>query len=106
MKPPFPWLALGTGLLIFIVLVQSGAIDPDAEPALPLLTLLILVEFGFLVTAIGAGVGLRTLFRQGFSVATLGVVLGCSALAVGFLWLGVMLWPGGTGFDLAQWYLP
>jgi len=92
---PFPWLALGIGLLIAIVLVRAGAIEPESETALPLLTLLIMSEFGFFLTAIGAGLGVRTLLQQGVNLASISVVLGCGLLAGGFLWLGMELWPGG-----------
>lgn len=95
MKLSFPWLALGLGLTIAVILVVSGAVDPASKPALPLLTLLIMTEFGFFVTAIGAGLALRSGFAQGFGFAMLAVIAGCALLAAGFLWLGLSLWPGG-----------
>jgi hypothetical protein len=95
MKLSFPWLALSLGLTIAMILVVSGAVDPASKPVLPLLTLLIMTEFGFFVTAIGAVQALRTGFAQGFGFALLTVIAGCALLAVGFLWLGLTLWPGG-----------
>ena len=95
MKLSFPWLALGLGLLVAVILLQTGATRPDGEHALPLLTMLVMNEFGFILCAIGAGLGIRNLLKQEFSFSLFAVVLGCSVLAAGFLWLGIVLWPGG-----------
>lgn len=92
---PFPWLALGLGLLIALLLMQTGALGPASERALPLLTLLIVTEFGFFLTGIGAGLALRNLVRQGIGVSQLAAAAGCGALSAAFLWLGLELWPGG-----------
>ncbi|HHH42607.1 MAG TPA: hypothetical protein ENK49_00570 [Gammaproteobacteria bacterium] len=95
MKLSFPWLALGLGLLVALVLAVSGAADPSGESALPLLTRLIMSEFAFFVTAIGAVQAIRAGLAQGFGPGVLLVAAGCGLLAVGFLWLGIVLWPGG-----------
>jgi len=90
----FPGLALGIGILVAAGLLQSGVLAPDGDYALPLLTLLIVNEFGFFVTAIGAGVGINTLLKRGVRPAMLLLTLGCAVLAAGFLYLGIRLWPG------------
>lgn len=95
MRISFPWLALGLGLLIALVLITTGAVGPEADRRLPLLTLLIVTEFGFFLTAIGAGLALRSLKRHSFSVSVIISALGCGMLTAGFLWLGLELWPGG-----------
>lgn len=97
MKLPFTWVALGAGLLIALLLLKSGALATEAGRTLPLLTLLIGAEFGFFVTAIGAGLAARTLVSQGFQAVLLIVLLACVALAGGFVWLGLRLWPGIGG---------
>lgn len=97
MKLPFPWIALGVGLLLALVLIKTGALPDGGEPVLPLLTELILAEFGFFLTAIGAGMAVRTLLSQGFTAALATAVTGCVLLAGGFLWLGLQLWPGAGG---------
>ena len=94
MKLPFAWVALGVGLLVALVLVQTGALEPETERSLPLLTQLIVTEFGFFLTAIGAGTAVRGMLRGGFQPALLIAVAGCVLLAAGFLWLGLKLWPG------------
>ena len=95
MKLSFPWLALGLGLTIAVIMMVSGAVDPATKPALPLLTLLIMSEFAFFVTAIGAVQAVRAGLAQGFGPGSLMVTAGCVLLAGGFLWLGISLWPGG-----------
>jgi hypothetical protein len=93
LKLPFSWMALGVGLLIALLLLKTGALAPEAARSLPLLTLLIVAEFGFFLTAIGAGLAIRHLLAQGFDVALSIALAGCVALAGGFLWLGLRLWP-------------
>jgi len=94
-KLSYPWLALGLGLLLVFGLLQSGALATDGAPALPLLTLLLISEFGFFATAIGAFIGIRQLRAGRAATALLPVTLGCAALAAAFLYLGIRLWPGG-----------
>ncbi len=91
---PFAWLGLGTGLLVMLGLLVSGAAGPAEHFRLPVLTLLIINEFGFFVTAIGAGTGIRRMLAQGSSSSMLLSVAGCVVLALGFVWLGIQLWPG------------
>ena len=95
MNLSFTWLALGLGLVLATVLLQAGATRPDGDTTLPLLTMLIVAEFGFFLCAIGAGLGIRNLLKRKFSYSLLAAVLGCGVLAAGFLWLGLALWPGG-----------
>jgi hypothetical protein len=80
-KLTFPWLALGMGLLVAAGLLSSGVLSANANYALPLLTLLIVNEFGFFVTAIGAGVGINRLLRDGMQPALLMVIIGDAILA-------------------------
>ena len=93
-KPGFPWLALGMGLLVAIGLLASGVLSPEAEYDLPLLTMMIVNEFGFFVTAIGAGIGINTLLKDGMQPRLLMVTVGCAVMAAGFLYLAIKLWPG------------
>jgi len=93
-KLNFPWLALGLGLLVATGLLASGALSPGADYDLPLLTMLIVNEFGFFVTAIGAGVGINTLVKGGAPASLLMVIIACAVMAAGFLYLAIKLWPG------------
>jgi len=93
-KLGFPWLALGMGLLVAIGLLASGVLSPEAEYDLPLLTMMIVNEFGFFVTAIGAGIGINALLKNGMQPRLLMVTIGCAVMAAGFLYLAIKLWPG------------
>jgi hypothetical protein len=73
----------------------TGALGPEEGRRLPLLTLLIVSEFGFFVTAIGAFMAVRSLVRQAFALSLVAVAVGCTSLAGAFMWLGMTLWPGG-----------
>ena len=94
MRISFPWLALGLGLVIAMVLISAGAVGPAAGRSLPLLTLLMVAEFGFFLNAIGAGLAIRQLIQQGLNPGVILSASGCVALAAGFAWLGLQLWPG------------
>ena len=93
-KLNFPWLALSLGLLVVTGLLASGALSPVADYDLPLLTMLIVNEFGFFVTAIGAGVGINTLLKDGVQPSMMMVTVACAVMAAGFLYLAIKLWPG------------
>ena len=94
-KQAFPWIALSLGLLVMVTLLGAGALRPADEHALPLLTMLIVDEFGFFVTAIGAGVGINALLTSGRRPGLLLASIACGLLAAAFLYLGIQLWPGG-----------
>ncbi len=98
-KAPFPWIALGVGLLLLLLLLGTGALPSLREGRdLPLLTQLIMAEFGFFLTAIGAYRSVVQARAAGWRPALVLVLAGCVLLAVAFLWLGVQLWPG-AGLD-------
>ena len=90
MKNSYPWLALGLGLVLSLVLYRYGT--TASGKGMPLLTALLMSEFGFLVTAIAAGMGLRDLGKQGIQAATLLPLVGNALLAANFLRLGLAFW--------------
>lgn len=90
-KFPFPWLALGAGLLIALLLLAAQAV-PGGGP-LPLLTQLILAEFGFILNVIGSWKGLQNLQTQGMRWPLLSVTIGCIVMAVVLGLMGMTLWP-------------
>ena len=94
----FPWLALGLGLIIAVVLMMSGVFSPEAAYKLPLLTMLVVNEFGFFVTAIGAGIGINTMLEKGMNLVMLGITVTDGLLAALFLYLGIQIWPSGFSF--------
>jgi hypothetical protein len=94
---PFSWLAAGLGLFLALVLLLGGGADPAAARGLPLLTRLLISEFGFLLTAGGAFWGFKTWRSQGAKTATLIAAIACVALALGFSLIGLILWIEGIG---------
>jgi hypothetical protein len=96
MQRSYPWLALGLGLLLALLLMRFGP-TPDGG-GLPLLTALLISEFGFLLTLIAAGISLRDLLRDGVQAVCLLLLAGNVLLALNFLRTGLALWPGaGAG---------
>ena len=91
----FPWIALSLGLLVMVTLLGAGALRPAEEYGLPLLTMLIVDEFGFFLTAIGAAIGINVMSKQGIRASLLITTLACILLAAGFVFLGLRLWLGG-----------
>ena len=90
----FPFIALALGLFLMGVLFKTGAADPATETVLPLLTVLIISEFGFIVTAAAVYFGARTLAKNGMDIVLGIVTLVCAMLAVEFMLIGFRHWPG------------
>ncbi len=67
-KGNFPFIALALGLALMGVLFKTGATDPDTELMLPLLTVLIISEFCFMLMAIAVFLGGQTLVNNGFDI--------------------------------------
>ena len=88
MPSSFPWIALflATGLALLQWLM----------PELPLLTRLLMNEFGFILCLVGGGLAIRDLRRDGMRARHWLPLLGCGLFALGFLYEGLRLWPSGT----------
>ncbi|MGR9089861.1 MAG: hypothetical protein ACU85U_04685 [Gammaproteobacteria bacterium] len=82
----FPLIALGFGIVLGLVTVVGST-------TLPLLTRLVVAEFAFFVTSIGAFMSFRQSRGQGIKSPTLLTGVLCGALAVFFLLRGIALWP-------------
>ena len=93
-KANFPFVALAIGLFLMGVLYKTGATQPGAELVLPLLTVLIISEFGFILMAIAVFLGGQTLVQNGFEIITAVVTLVCGMLGVEFMLIGLNHWPG------------
>ena len=76
------------------ILFKTGAADPDAELVLPLLTVLIISEFGFIVMAVAVFLGGQTLAKGSFDIVLAVVTLLCGMLGVEFMLIGLEYWPG------------
>jgi heme/copper-type cytochrome/quinol oxidase subunit 3 len=92
-KNQFPFVALGIGLFMLLLVIKGSELGDDGTTIIPLLTLLIVSEFAFFVTAVGAYLGIRQIQANGIKPLNAVITLLCMVLAVGFLWLGIVLWP-------------
>ncbi len=90
-KAAFPIIALFIG--IFIQVVLTITISENGETAMPLLTLLLMTEFGMIVCIVGVIMGgKRLLNKAGFDIKLALVVAGCAALAIMLGIDGLELW--------------
>ena len=88
-----PYIALGLGLLLILVVTKGSETGSDGATALPLLTLLIISEFAFFITAAGVIFGVKHICSVGIKpVYTITIIL-CALLSVRFMLLGIDLWP-------------
>lgn len=55
----FPYIALGLGLFLMLVVMKGSEPGNEGNTNLPLLTLLFVSEFAFFVTAIGGYIGIK-----------------------------------------------
>ena len=93
----FPYLALALGLFLMLVVIKGSEMTGDGTTALPLLTLLIVNECAFFLTAVGSFIGVRYLQSIKFKFSlkplyTMTTIL-CILLTIQFTLLGISLWP-------------
>jgi hypothetical protein len=93
-KSNFPFIAFGLGLFLMGILIKTGATDPGSELVLPLLTVLIISEFGFIIMAVAVFLGAQTLAKNGFEIVLAIAILLCGMLGVEFMLIGIAHWPG------------
>ena len=93
-KENFPYIASAMGLFFMLLVVKGSEINADGVTAIPLLTLLIVNEFAFFVTAIGAYIGIRHNVETGVKPYHMAAALLSALLAIFFIWMGARLWPG------------
>jgi hypothetical protein len=88
-----PSIALGIGLVLTTVIVAGSRTDQNGATMLPLLALLLASEFAFVVTAVGAFICSRLLWRFGFTAGNFSIGACCGLLATHFMIRGMELWP-------------
>ncbi len=89
-KTAFPIIALFIG--IFIQVALKIAISENGETAMPLLTLLLMTEFGMIVCIVGVIIGGKLLLNTGFDIKLALTVPACAALAIMLGIEGLDLW--------------
>ena len=92
-KSNFPFIAIGLGLFFWFVILVGGKVDAEGVTKLPLLTLLVISEFAFFVTLIGAYMSIRECLAKGVDLTKVVVTICCALLALRFLLSGIDFWP-------------
>ncbi len=89
----FPYVALGLGLFLTIIIFIGRQSDGNGEMILPLFTMLAGSEFGFFASAAGAYTGVKYGLADGFKPVYTIVTILCFVLAANFAYMGLNLWP-------------
>lgn len=89
----FPYVALGLGLVLMLLVMKGSELDSNGTTAIPLLTLLIVSEFSFFVNVIGAYIGIKQMRSIHVKSVYKVITLFCIVLALWFLFFGLALWP-------------
>jgi len=89
----FPYLALPLAVVFFMIISMGQQVDAEGEAVLPLLTLLVLSEFAFFATGIGAYIGFKQIHQVGFTPVYAITSILCAVSSVCFMFLGITLWP-------------
>ncbi|MDC9724956.1 MAG: hypothetical protein PSN44_03415 [Gammaproteobacteria bacterium] len=89
----FPYIALGLSAFLLLVVMRGSVLNSEGVTSLPLLTLLVISEFSFFVTAIGVYIGAHNIKAAGIKSVYTVVTLLCLVLSIQFMLLGIKLWP-------------
>ena len=92
-KINFPYIALGLGLFLMLIVYKGSETDNSGTTSMPLLTLLAISEVAFFVTAFGAYFGVKRMLSNGFRLIDATIAVFCALLAIKFMMLGITLWP-------------
>lgn len=101
MKKSLPWLGLGVGLVLSLLLFRFSPVNTSSQFTLPLLMALLMAEFGFIITAIAAGISLKDVLKQANKIGSITLLVGNLVLAINFVNQGLVLWSktGGLGIQ-------
>jgi hypothetical protein len=92
----FPAIALTLAVPLLGVLWIGGgsrSADPESGPLLPLLTLLMVSEFGLILCLGGVVLGIQHGRHQGWTGRFILITAGCALAAVAFLLQLIRWWP-------------
>lgn len=92
-KDNFPYIALILGLILTAIVFKGSELRDDGNTLLPLLTLLLVSEFGAIVTAIGVYLGSKHYLSTREISGHTAVTILCAVLCVQFVIRGFNLWP-------------
>ena len=89
----FPYIAIALGVIFYMTLTLGGQTHASGITHLPLLTLLLVSEFGFISHLVALYITLKKCLREGVNLETL-VLISCSVIFVGyFASSGLKFWP-------------
>jgi len=89
----FPYLALPFGLVFMLAIMIGSETGSNGVTRIPLLTLLVMNEFAFIITAAGGYIGMKHMLSVGVRPVYATITIGCILLVIRFLLLGIALWP-------------
>lgn len=89
----FPYIATPLGLLLLVLAMWGGRAGAEGSTLLPLLTLLMICEFGAIVTAIATWLGIQHIRASGFKPLYAAFTGMCAVLAIRLAILGLGYWP-------------
>jgi len=92
-KINFPYVALGLGVFLMLIVVFGSMTQGETGTVLPLLSLLVVSEFAFFLTAIAGYIGVSHLISTGIKPFYAITTLLCLLLSLRFMVLGIQLWP-------------
>ncbi|THB71794.1 MAG: hypothetical protein D6B25_17810 [Desulfobulbaceae bacterium] len=92
-KNNFSYIAAGLGALLMVVALKGSEVNETGSTLLPLLTLLLVCEFGAVVTAIGAFLGYKHFPEVNRFSKQAAVVVSCVFMCALFIFKGYSLWP-------------
>lgn len=89
-KTTFPLAALVISALLLAILFRFGT--EGGESRIPLLTMLLMSEFSFLITTAGTYISGKTLLESGLEIKQALIATGCFSLAIISAFKGYSLW--------------
>jgi hypothetical protein len=89
----FPIIALAVSAVLATLVSAGSIVDETGATLLPLLTLLIASEFGFIVALIGATVSGKLILVDGVNARDVLLGVGCALACTFFAVQGLRLWP-------------
>lgn len=92
-KTNFPYLALPLGLLFIVIIVMGSETNPEGITRIPILSMLIMNEFAFFMSAAATYIGIKHIQQAGFQGIYGIVSILCFILTLSFIFLGLKLWP-------------
>ena len=89
----FPFIALALSIIFLVVLTLGGHDQANGMTVLPLLTLLLVSEFGFIMNLIAVYIVIKHRCQQTISANNIALIAIAFGFSVYFLTQGLSFWP-------------